>query len=224
RGTWDDLAVRLARSPAEQARLSELARRLERLDQLLQQHGTLPSPTDEQVRQHRERLSERRQAQQQLDGLTRELAQKYGMGDTQAYSLEKLQAALPPDAALLGWVDNQGYGKAAEVVNEHWAVLLRANGPPVWGPCQGNGKAGAWSDADDRLPGDLAAVLQARPRADHPDWRPLAQRLYQQRLAPLAAPLAASADLPAVHHLVVLPSARMDPIPLEVLSVCFTFS
>jgi hypothetical protein len=52
----------------------------------------------------------------------------------------------------------------------------------------------------------------------------LAQRLYRQRLQPLAAHLAATADLPAVRHLVVLPSDWMDGIPLEVLADRYVFS
>jgi tetratricopeptide (TPR) repeat protein len=224
RGTWDDLSARLAHSPAEQARLGQLARRLERLDQLLEQHGTLQAPTEEQVRQHKEWLSERRQTQEQLDSLTRDLALKSGLGDTGAYSLEQVQAALRPDTALLGWVDAWGGGKAAEMVNERWAVLLRARGHPAWVRLPGSGPNRAWTDTDSRLPEELASLLHARPLLETAAWRPLAQRLYEQRLAPLAAQLGASADLPAVRHLVVLPSPMMDSIPLEVLSDRYTFS
>jgi CHAT domain-containing protein/tetratricopeptide (TPR) repeat protein len=224
RGLWDDLNARLARSPAEQARLAEIARHLERLDQLLEKHGAVKLPTDEQVQLHKERLTQRGQLQEQLDTLTRQLALKYGVGETQARTLQQVQATLPADTALLGWVDVQAEGKAAVVVNERWAVLLRAKGPPAWVLLQGNGKDNAWTDADTLLPRELAAVLHAHPREGQPDWRPLAQHLYQQRLQSLAPHLGATAGLPAVRHLVVLPSYVMDSVPLEVLTDRYTFS
>jgi tetratricopeptide (TPR) repeat protein len=224
RGTWDDLTARLARSPQEQDRLVALGGRLERLDLVLQEYGTLKQPTEEQSREHKERLTQRRGTQQQLDALTRELAQKYGVAEAHAYALEKVQAALPADTALLGWVDIQPEGKIREVVKERWALRLRAKGKPTWVPLKGSGKDDAWTDADSRLPGQLAADLHSRPRSEQADWRPLARRLYQQRLEPLAPQLAATADLPAVRHLIVLPSDVMDGIPLEVLTERYVFS
>jgi hypothetical protein len=224
RGTWDDLQARVARSPAEQARLAEFARRLAGLDRLLESYGALGQPTEEQTRQHQERLTQRRQTQQQLDGLTRDLVRSHGLGETQAYPLAQIQAALPADTALLGWVDAWAAGKAGTVVNERWAVLLRTRGKPVWVPLRGTGQDGAWTDADSRLPEELAAALHARPQLGQADWRPLAQRLYRQRLEPLDAHLAATGDLPAVRHLVVLPSEFLDAIPLEALTERLTFS
>src|SRR5262249_41917041 len=56
------------------------------------------------------------------------------------------------------------------------------------------------------------------------DWQRLAGKLRQQRLAPLAEHLKASGDLPAVRHLVVLPSILMDGIPPELLAEGMTVS
>jgi tetratricopeptide (TPR) repeat protein len=222
RGTWDDLQARLARSPQEQARLTELACRLERLDQVLEQYATLAPPSDDQTRQHQERLGQRRRTQEQLDALTRELALKYSLANTRAATLRQVQAILPADTALLGWVTPEG--EAAKALSDHWAVLLRAKGPPAWVALPGSSTDGAWTEADRRLPEDLATALHARPQPDRIDWRPLAQRLYRQRLQPLQAHLGARADLPAVRHLVVLPSGTMDGIPLEVLTQDYTLS
>jgi tetratricopeptide (TPR) repeat protein len=224
RGTWDDLQARLAHSPAEQTRLAELARRLERLDGLLEQYGSVRQPSAEQTRRHKDHLTERRRTQEELDTLTQELARKVGLGDTQAAPLARVQAALPDDTALLGWVDSQAEGKAGEVVNERWAVLLRSKGPPVWDSLKGSGKADTWTDAADRLPRELRSALHSRPQAGQADWRPLARRLYQQRVGPLEAYLGARAGLPAVRHLVVLPSGWMDGVPLDVLCDRTTFS
>src|SRR5262249_42450752 len=70
RGIWDALTARLAYAPSEQAHLAELARRLDRLDLFLSNYGALQQPTEEQTRQHKERLTERRQTQEELDSLT----------------------------------------------------------------------------------------------------------------------------------------------------------
>jgi tetratricopeptide (TPR) repeat protein len=216
--TRDELTARMSRSPEDQARLAELARQLERLDQALEAHTFFKQPTEEQTRQHKERLTQRRRAQEQLDALTQELADRHGLGQARPYPLDKIQAALPASAALLGWVDFQPPGKVGEAVNERWAVLLRARGKPIWAPLKGSGPGDAWTEADDRLPDELARALASHPRAGQADWRDLARRLARQRLEPLAPHLAATADLPAVGHLIVLPSGLMDGVPVEVLT------
>jgi CHAT domain-containing protein/Tfp pilus assembly protein PilF len=224
RGTWDDLEARLARSPEEQARLAELARRLEHVDLLLAKDAAVKQPSAEQVQQHKGRLTERRQLQEQLDTLTGELSHKHGLGETRAYALEQVQGALPANTALLGWVDFEAKGKAGEVVNERWAVLLRSKGPPTWVSLRGTGPSERWTDADTRLADQLGAALHDRPQGSPADWRSLARRLYQQRLQPLESHLAATTDQPAVRHLVVLPSELMDGVPLEVLTDRWTFT
>src|SRR5262249_31181746 len=160
----------------------------------------------------KERLTQRRQIQEQLDTLTGELSRKHGLGETGAFALERVQGALPADTALLGWVDFEAKGKAGEVVNERWAVLLRTKGPPTWVALSGTGRSGRWTAADTRLADQLEAALHDRPRGSPADWRSLARRLYQQRLQPLEPHLAATTDQPAVRHLVVLPSEPMDGI------------
>jgi CHAT domain-containing protein/tetratricopeptide (TPR) repeat protein len=222
RGTWDDLNARLGRSPAEQAHLADLARHLERLEAGLVESGTGKQLTEEQTRRHKDQLAQRRQAQEQLDVLIRTLAEKYGISEARPYALEQIQAALAPDTALIGWVDVAGLGQDTGGVNEHWALVLRARGKPAWVPLPGSGRDKSWTDADTHLPTELAVSLRARPQAGEADWRPLAQRLSRQRLEPLTPHLAATADLPAVRHLAVLPSQVMAGVPLEVLSDRYT--
>ena len=50
------------------------------------------------------------------------------------------------------------------------------------------------------------------------NWQPLAQRLRQQRLQPLTPFLAAHGKLPAVKHLLVLPSVALAGVPAEVFA------
>src|SRR5262249_48885307 len=128
--------------------------------------------------------------------------------------------ALALDAALLGWVDIKGKPNAADPNGEHWAVLVRAQGDPTWLRLQGSGPNQTWTEADDSLPTNLMQVLRQRSSG----WQELARRLRRQRLEPLANYLAASKDLPAARRLIVLPSNRMDGVPLDVVAEGYTVS
>jgi hypothetical protein len=88
----------------------------------------------------------------------------------------------------------------------------------------GTGPQGAWAEADDRLPGQLLEALARAPGPGADDWQALARQLARQRLEPLQPHLAARGGLPAARHLVVLPSGRMDGVPLGVLDHRYTAS
>jgi CHAT domain-containing protein len=59
--------------------------------------------------------------------------------------------------------------------------------------------------------------MAQQPKAGGADWREPARRLYEQRLAPLAGQWRAAGELPAVAHLIVLPSEALRGVPLEAL-------
>ncbi len=142
-----------------------------------------------------------------------------GLADPgQSRSLAQVQGALPADTALLGWVDFQALGKAGEDVNERWVVLVRSKGQPIWAPLKGSGSKQAWTTADSQLPEKVLSALRSRPGIDTPDWRDLARSLHRQRLEPLTA------YLKEIRHVIVLPSAMMDGVPLEVLTDRHVFS
>jgi tetratricopeptide (TPR) repeat protein len=214
RGTWDDLSARLHRPPAEQARLTELNSRLDRLDRLIEKAAAVRKPTDEQDQQRLALLAQRRQAQDQLETLANHLEKTYGPAAGQVFDRRTVQASLPADAALVGWLDLPAGPHAADPNGEHWAVLLRSAGPPVWVRLRGSGLGGAWTEDDSRLPADLRAALLS-PRGE---WQALARRLRRQRLDPLADHLAAGGSLPAVRRLVVLPSTALAGVPTEVFA------
>jgi tetratricopeptide (TPR) repeat protein len=214
RGTWDDLSARLARPADEQARQADLSARVARLDQLIENAQAIANPTPAQARHREDLLAQRRQAQDALDAFAHRLEETYGAAAGQVFDRERIQKALPRDAALIGWLDLAGGPKAADPDGEHWAVVLRSAGPPAWVRLRGSGPKGAWTDDDVRLWGDLRAALQA-PQGD---WRPLAARLRRQRLDPLTRSLAAAEQLPAVAHLIVLPSPALAGVPVEVIA------
>jgi tetratricopeptide (TPR) repeat protein len=223
RGTGDVLAARLRRTPEERQRQTELLARLDQIERRLPALSR-PDPTPEQAQERRDLLTQQRQVLHALDALREQLQRQYGGREGQVFRLAQVQERLAPDAALVGWIDFKGQPKAVDPNGEHWGVVVRAQGPPAWVRLPGSGPQHAWTDADDKLPARLREALRQRPTLSTEDWRALAKRLARQRLEPLAPSLAAQGELPAARHLVVLPSALMDGIPLAVVAERYTVS
>jgi tetratricopeptide (TPR) repeat protein len=223
RGSGDELAARLRRTPAERQRQTELLARLDQTDRRLQAlAGPKPAPDHEQ--QRKDLLTQQRQALDGLHALAQELERKYGVAEGQVLSLAQVQARLAADTALVGWVDLKREPKAVDPKKDHWGVVLRCQGPPAWVRLPGSGPQGAWTKDDDQLPGRLVKALARAPGAGAADWQARAKQLANQRLEPLAGHLAARDGLPAVRHVVVLPSDKMDGVPLGVLDSRYTTS
>jgi Tfp pilus assembly protein PilF len=221
RGTWDDFSARLRRPPAEQARQAALLARLDRLDQLIEKAVATRDETPQQKQQREDLLGQRRKAQEELDAFVAHLEKTYGPAAGQVFDLSRIQAALADDMALLGWIDLAPAGpQAADPNGEHWAFLLRSRGDPVCVRLPGSGDGDAWTAADSGLPVDLLAALRER----RPGWQRLAEGLHRQRLAPLSKHLAAADGLPAVRRLLVLPSAGLAGVPVELFAREFTVS
>jgi tetratricopeptide (TPR) repeat protein len=208
RGIGDDFAVRLRLTPAERQRRNELLTRVRQSEARLQRAGPVSGSEEARQEQRRRLLDDLRRTQDALAKLNAELDQKYGPLTGQTLGVAELQKALPPDGAFLGWLDIGGSPKAKHPDGEHWVVLLKARGGPLWFRVKGSGTGGGWTREDSELPSRLWEAL-ASPRSD---WRRLADRLRRQRLGPLAE------QLEGVRSLVVLPSVALDGLPLEVLA------
>jgi CHAT domain-containing protein len=192
---------------------------LRRLDQFIERTFG-PKETTEAKAHREELLTRRRQKGDELAVLTRELEKQYGPVAGLVYDRAAVQLALREDAALLGWVDIASQPRGADDISEHWAVVLRARGRPVWQRLGGSGKGGAWTQADSRLPADLRRAILDPTH----DWHPLADRLRAQRIDPLVEHLSARDRLPAVRRLIVLPSAALSGVPLEVCAADYQVS
>jgi CHAT domain-containing protein/Tfp pilus assembly protein PilF len=213
-GTWDDLCARLRRPPAEQAKQDEFIAQLAYLDKLIEKTASAAALDPEQQKKRSDLLTRRLRLQDQLNDFARQLEKTYGPIGGRAFQRQEVQASLPADAALIGWLDRTSHPRAADPDGEHWAVLLRSSGPPRWVRLRGSGPGGSWTDEDTRLSSQLREALQSPRR----DWRPLAQQLARQRLGPLAKYLAASDGLPAVRRLIVLPCKALAGVPAEVFA------
>jgi tetratricopeptide (TPR) repeat protein len=220
RGTGDDLAARLRRPAKELSQQTELLRQLERLDQLLAQHLAIHEPTAEQKKELDALLDRRLKAQEELARFSHELEEKYGPAEGQVFDRKTIQAALQDDTALVAWIDIAAGSKAADANGEHWAVLLRSRGEPVFQRLRGSGPGSDWTAEDGDLPGQLRTALVEHRGG----WRRLARQLAEQRLEPVRKQMATADKPPAVKHLVVLPSAALAGVPVELLGEDCTVS
>jgi CHAT domain-containing protein/Tfp pilus assembly protein PilF len=205
RGLLDDLAARLPKSGSS---LRERRVRLDQLDQLI-----LPLILAGELKsEDQARLKElRRERDELLDTLAREAAEQSRRA---VYPLAAIQKQVPPDVALVLWIDLPDLPNRAEPRGDHWACVVRSSGPPRWVQLDGSGDKGAWTASDLRLPFNLRHLLAI----GSPDWNDLARRLHDQRLKPLGPHLQAAGDLPAVRHLVVIPTGLMAGVPVELLT------
>jgi tetratricopeptide (TPR) repeat protein len=218
RGTWDDVTARLRRPAAEQVRLADFTGRLEQIDRMLKDAvagGTTPT----NQRRREELLDHRIRAQDELSTFIARLEKTYGRAAGEIADQRRIQGALRDDEALVGWIDIPPHQPtSANRDGEHWAVLLRSRGAPVWVRLPGTGLLGAWQQSDGSLPERLRKALEEREG----DWRTLAEELGAQRLAPLKPYLAGGNGKPPVRHLVVLPSDAVSDVPVEIFAEGYT--
>jgi CHAT domain-containing protein/tetratricopeptide (TPR) repeat protein len=216
RGLLDDLSARPL-SAEERSREQEL---LGRLDSLDRQVAALPAGqgTDAERRAAHELRRQRDAAQAEFVRFQTDLASRYGVAVGEVYDLTHIQAQLREDTALVAWLDLSDQDRRVDPKGDHWACLVRHRGAPVWVRLSGTGPDGAWTDEDDRLPGRARLAFGNRPTEGAGQWKDLARRLARQRLEPLEGHLKGGAELPAVRHLIVLPSHRMRRVPVEALT------
>ncbi len=148
-----------------------------------------------------------------------EKCRKYGELGGRVATLDQIRESLPADAALIAWIDIPPVGpKDADPDGEHWGVVVRSRGLPVWVAITGTDPGGLWSKDDSELADRVRTGLRSNPVADLADLRSLIERLRDQRIEPLTGALNATAfGLPKVQRLIVLPSRAMAGIPVEAL-------
>ncbi|HLM88540.1 MAG TPA: tetratricopeptide repeat protein, partial [Streptosporangiaceae bacterium] len=217
RGLLDDLSARRGRPLDDQERRHEqdLLGRLRHLDKQL---ATLaPGPLRDRLGRDRDAILTK------LTALEHDLVAKYGPAAGQTYDLTTIQAHLPPDVALVAWLDLVAWvdlgalPQAAEPSGAHWACLVRSHGQPAWVALTGTGPDRAWTAADVLLPIQVYATLALEPADPAAPWRDLTARLAAQRLGPLRPGLLGNDGRPPVRHLIVLPSPALADVPVEAL-------
>jgi CHAT domain-containing protein len=219
RGLLDELAARDDKrlTPEDRAELQQRVAEVERLDKLFEAPITQSSLPElrKRAEDFRRQLEQARFA---LGAVRARLAATYGTPSGQVAKRAEIQSILPVDAALVSWIDRPPAGpKAADPDGEHWGVVVRARGTPIWVRLAGSGPDRRWNAQDARLTTLVRNTLSEPPRPGV-DFQPWLERLRAQRLAPLSAALQATTDgLPAARRLIVLPSAAMSGVPVEAL-------
>jgi tetratricopeptide (TPR) repeat protein len=218
RGLFDDLAARRGRplTTEERRTQDDLCGKLDRLDNRISTIAGAKALADDQRRLLDPFKNQRLELQGRLARFESELARKYQVATGEVYALERIQARLPADAALVGWLDLTTRPKAADPWGDHWACVIRHRGSPRWIRIRGTGPGQAWTQTDDRRPSLIRQLLTTETEKA---WQKPLMELAEQRLAPLEIALGARDDLPAVRHLIVLPSPALAGIPVEPLLV-----
>lgn len=148
-------------------------------------------------------IAERKELEQRLAVLAVRASQR------EIATTEKIQAAIPADAALVIWLDEVE-------MDEHWGCIVRNSGSPHWERLAGSGPDGQWTESDLALASQLRAAIARNGSPG--DIASFAERLHAQRIAPLRK------HLTGAKSLYVVPVAAMAKLPVEVLTREYTIS
>ncbi len=216
RGLFDDLATRRERAltPEERSRQDDLVGQLNRLDNQLAALGAAKMPTEVRRKRLDELKDQRLDAQKNLAQSESNLVKKYQVAVGAHYDLERIQARIPADAALVGWLDLKTHLHVADPAGDHLACVVRRAGAPMWIRISGTGPDRAWTPADDDRPRKARRVLREGLTSSE---KAALGGLADQWLKPLEAGLQARDGLPRVQHLIILPSPALAGIPIEAL-------
>ena len=207
-----------ALTPIESAREDSLKGRLAQLEG---QHSALrQAALNDSTPEADERAAEARNAllaaEADWSAFQRQIAANHPVTAGQAYPLERVQASLPPHAALIGWL----HVEVAPDAFSSWAYIVKPSEPVVWITLQAG-------ESDRRVPHadcpsavqpvcDLHTALEVAgswPFRVTAATRILgqAQRVYSDWVAPLMP------HLVNVTHLIAIPSEPLLGIPLAAL-------
>jgi len=135
------------------------------------------------------------------------LRKRYPLTEGQSYPLEKVQAVLDSETAILGWLN----ARQQEGSLGPWAYVIRQKGPVAWARLKpSEDESGPSPYEQSQRFRDQLALSGWSGHSEHPTAH---AGLYhwRQRVAPI------SHALDRVTHLVVIPSGPMLKLPVEAL-------
>jgi len=136
-------------------------------------------------------------AEAEWSAFRREIGTRYPVSEGRPYSLERVQAALPDRAAIVGWVEVEAGPDRRDV----WTYTIRSEGPVVWGSCE---------EAAGPQPQELRPEL-ADPGSSSIGLTRDAASVYRTWFQPIED------ALEGIDELVVIPSGQMLGVPVEAL-------
>jgi CHAT domain-containing protein/Tfp pilus assembly protein PilF len=165
-----------------------------------------------QQRRLREELIEQRR--ELSSEMTRRAAT---LSASQLLGLADIQKQIPRQAALLFWIN-------APLLDEYQACILRHQGTPMWVRLRGSGKDGKWTNEEQDLEDRLYRLLRDPQAGTVLERQNAIAALRKLRLEPLLPHLRGRDGLPAVRHLLVVPTDWAARVPLEVLAADYRIS
>jgi len=196
---------------SERAQQDSLQRRLIQLEGQIDalQQGTQRTPGDMVTAALETTRDSLLAAEVAWSNFQKEIAFRHPITEGVAFGLERVQATLRPDVALIGWVE--GESKPGERLA--WGYVIRDSGPVRWTPLKPTAKGddGDVRSAASRLFRERLAMAGSWPVrvTEFGEITRAARELYQEWIAPLTS------YLDGVQHLVVLPSGSMLGVPVE---------
>lgn len=141
------------------------------------------------------------EAQADWGAFRQEIAAKHPVSEGQAFPLSRVQRALPPRAALIGWIDVEGAGGRFD----SWVYAVRNEGPVAWARC---------GPAPPARYAPLRESQNYREQLATPSSSPVgvsrdARGLCANRVGPIEDVIG------DVDEMVVIPSGAMLGIPVE---------
>jgi tetratricopeptide (TPR) repeat protein len=209
RGLLDEMAVRRGSGlkPAEQRSHDELRSRINPINTRILALAIQSKQTDAEAKELEQLIEERKGLEKSLIKLAVEASHR------EVATLDQLQAALPADAAFIGWV---GDWHQSSGLREFWGCVVRSGGDPHWARLPGTGPDGKWTKEDYEQHIHVDEVLTKSASAS--EIEALAKKVYARHLAPLRK------HLVGVKRLIFAFNTTGAGIPIEIVANEYTVS
>jgi CHAT domain-containing protein len=194
-------------SPAESATEDSMRRILGKLERELAvcRRSALEDSTGESASRAENARDALLAAESEWSAFQQELAAKYPLTEGEIFPLARVQAALPEDAALIGWLDVR-FGRDD---GDSWCYAIRSRGPVAW-ERTGSRPVEEGLRAASARTRSFGARL-ADPASPDAVVRRESHQLWLERIAPLRH------ALEGVEAVIVVPSGAMLGVPVETL-------
>ncbi|HMB70579.1 MAG TPA: tetratricopeptide repeat protein, partial [bacterium] len=200
-------------TPEEEAREDELAAELSRRESSMEAARAefVTAGDDEGRMLYETEFGELLAAEAKWFAFQEEIVARYPVREGRTFPLARVQAALAPDEAVVGWVD-AGITRQRPV---SWAYVLRSAGPVHWEPLENALQSGRGHATRSPTVAAFREELRAPARRLLPTPADAvlgaARGVWKERLGPLEP------HLDGVSALVIVPSRIMTGVPVEAL-------
>jgi len=172
-----------------------------------------------------ERLqAQRNRAEGELVALRQRATARHGIRGGESYDLARIRKSIPPDSAMIAWLELAAPRLDSPATAEVWALVLRAAGEPRCVRLRGSDESGAWTAEDLLLPLEIYRGFLLDSQDGQAATEERLAVLRRQRFQPLAECLTQMAGDTPVRRLIVLPSGLMSWLPVELLAPAYTVS